>query len=71
MKKEIPINSCIDINHASLDQVEKIIHIGPERAEDLIEQRPYGAVADLSKIKGIGPARIKDIQLEGLACGGG
>ncbi|MED3553419.1 hypothetical protein [Cytobacillus praedii] len=31
-------------------------------------KRSYGSVADLSKIKGIGPARIKDIQLECLAC---
>ncbi|WP_313799798.1 MBL fold metallo-hydrolase [Cytobacillus sp.] len=71
ISKDKPKNSCIDINHGSLEQVEKIIHIGPERAMDLIELRPYDSVDDLSRIKGIGPVRIKDIQSEGLACVGG
>lgn len=71
ISKDEPKNSCIDINHGSLEQVEKIIHIGPERAMDLIELRPYDSVDDLLRIKGIGPSRIKDIQSEGLACVGG
>lgn len=62
---------CVNINTATSGEVEQIIHIGPERAEDLIEQRPYQSVDDLSKIKGIGPARIEDIKEEGLACVGG
>lgn len=71
IKQKQPNNSCIDINHASQEQVEKIIHIGPERADDLIKLRPYESVEDLSRIKGIGPARIKEIQSEGIACVGG
>lgn len=62
---------CVDINTASLEEVQEITHIGPERAQDLIEQRPYQAVSDLDKINGIGPARITDIEAEGIACIGG
>lgn len=60
--------SCVNINTASYDEVQQIIHIGPERAQDLIDLRPFSSVSDLDRIKGIGPARIKDIEAQGLAC---
>lgn len=66
--KEPTNNTCININQASINEVQKIIHIGPERAEDLIDLRPYDSVEDLTSIKGIGPARIADIKDQGLAC---
>ncbi len=62
---------CIDINHASMEQIQEIIHIGPERAQDLIDLRPYKTIDDLSKIKGIGDSRIEDIKFQGVACIGG
>lgn len=61
-------DNCININQATKDDVQQIKHIGPERAEDLIKQRPYSSVDDLTKINGIGPARIEDIKEQGLAC---
>lgn len=61
-------SGCININQASIEEVQGIIHIGPVRAEDLIQLRPYDSVDSLSKIKGIGPARIADIKAEGKAC---
>ena len=73
-KKETPpatVNACVNINTASEAEVQKIIHIGPERAKDLISLRSYSSVDDLTKIKGIGPARIKDIKEQGIACTGG
>ncbi|HLR43427.1 MAG TPA: MBL fold metallo-hydrolase [Pseudogracilibacillus sp.] len=60
--------NCVDINSASFDEVQKIIHIGEARAELLIEARPYNSVDDLTRINGIGPARIDDIKAEGIAC---
>lgn len=60
--------SCVNINTASLEEVQRIKHIGPERAQDLIDLRPFSSVEDLDRIKGIGPARIKDIVAEGVAC---
>jgi beta-lactamase superfamily II metal-dependent hydrolase len=62
---------CIDINQAPEEKLQEIIHIGPVRAQDVIAQRPYDRVDDLTKVDGIGPARITDIKEEGLACTGG
>lgn len=61
-------DNCIDLNSASIDELQDIIHIGPARAERVIEQRPFKSVEDLTKIDGIGPARIADIEEEGKAC---
>ena len=63
--------SCVNINSASEVEVQRIIHIGPARSHDLIQLRPYQSVDELSKIKGIGPARIADILTQGIACTGG
>lgn len=69
--KKSSSSSCIDINEASVEELEQIKHIGSARAEELIDLRPFDSVEDLSKLKGIGPARITDILDEGKACVGG
>ncbi|MFC3041770.1 MBL fold metallo-hydrolase [Virgibacillus xinjiangensis] len=61
-------DGCVNINEASKEAVQEIIHIGPERADELIELRPYQSVDGLDKINGIGPARVDDIKEEGKAC---
>ncbi|WP_228551013.1 MBL fold metallo-hydrolase [Sporosarcina cascadiensis] len=66
-----PSADCIDVNSASYEELMNITHIGPARAKDLIELRPFASVEDLSRIKGIGPGRIADILAEGAACTGG
>jgi len=63
-----PQGSCININEASVEEIQAIIHIGPARAPDLIALRPFSSVDDLERISGIGPARIDDIKAEGIAC---
>lgn len=63
--------SGVNINTASVAELQSIVHIGPERAPDLVTNRPYTEVEDLDAINGIGPARIADIISQGLACVGG
>lgn len=63
--------SCVDINKASEKEVQRIKHIGPASALELIKLRPYHSVDDLVKINGIGPVRVKDIKEQGIACIGG
>ena len=63
--------NCVDINSASYEELMNIIHIGPERAQQLLELRPFTSVEDLNRISGIGPSRIADILAEGAACTGG
>lgn len=59
---------CIDINESSIDELKAIIHIGDSRAEELISYRPYNNIDELTKIHGIGDARLTDIKEQGLAC---
>ncbi len=67
----IPTESCININEASESEIRQIVHIGPDRAQSLIDQRPFESIDQLMKIEGIGPTRIKDIKVQGIACIGG
>lgn len=69
--KEIMPDSCIDINSAYASELEEIIEIGPERALELIELRPFVSIDDLKKLTGIGDARFGKIKEQGLACIGG
>jgi len=57
----------IDINSAPAEDLVKIVHIGEARAKELISLRPFSSIDELSRINGIGPARVKDIKNQGLA----
>lgn len=61
---------CVDLNEASADELERIVHIGTERAAQIVEGRPWETVGQLDRIDGIGPARLDDIRSEALACVG-
>ncbi|HLQ73285.1 MAG TPA: MBL fold metallo-hydrolase [Bacillota bacterium] len=60
--------NCIDINNASTEELEKIIHVGPGRAEHIIKNRPYEDLAELNVINGLSDARVSEIIDEGIAC---
>jgi hypothetical protein len=61
----------ININTASVEELEGIIHVGPVIAGRIIANRTYNSVDDLSRVKGIGNATyLADIKSEGLACVG-
>src|SRR5215208_5353531 len=59
---------CVNINTASATELERIIHIGPARAAEIVAKRPFSSVDDLIRITGIGPATLADIKAQGLAC---
>lgn len=59
---------CINLNTASFEELQGIIHIGPERAQDVIAMRPWSSVNQLIAISGIGQAKLSDIISEGKAC---
>ena len=58
----------IDINTASLEELDKITQIGPARAEQMITLRPFSSVDDMIRIVGIGETNINLIKSQGLAC---
>ncbi len=58
----------IEINTASLSQLDELTGIGPKYAQAIIDGRPYSSVDDLDRVKGIGPATLQKIKDQGLAC---
>jgi hypothetical protein len=60
----------ININSASIEELDKLVDIGPARAQYIVDARPYSSVDDLDRAKDIGPARLTKIKEQGLACVG-
>ena len=58
----------IDVNSASREELDRIMHIGGERAGQILRLRPFSSVDDLIRVRGIGPVRLSDIKAQGLAC---
>ena len=52
-----PVAGCVDINTADHANLQRIIHIGPERAQQIINLRPFRSVDDLVRVSGIAAAR--------------
>lgn len=60
----------VNVNAASSEELELIIHIGPDRATQAVQLRPFSSLDDLVRIRGIGPSRLDDIKAEVVACVG-
>ena len=50
---QIPPGGCVDINTATVAELRGIKGVGESKANTIIENRPYGKVEDLLKVKGI------------------
>jgi competence protein ComEC len=57
----------IDLNQADYRTLQEIIHIGPARALEIINKRPFRSLNDLLNIRGITPKRLNEIKEEGKA----
>jgi len=70
---EEPQELCLDVNTASVLELQAIIHLDTVRSQLLVslrEERPFTSLDDLVRVPGIGPARVRDIRDQGLACVG-
>ena len=52
----------VNINTATLEQLETLPNIGPARARLIVEHRPYSSVDDLKRINGIPDELIEDLR---------
>jgi competence ComEA-like helix-hairpin-helix protein len=58
----------ININSASLGELDKISWVGPATAQKIIDARPFSSVDDLINVSGIGEKKLEDIKNQSLAC---
>src|SRR3989344_670040 len=60
----------ININTASLTELDKLSGIGPVKAQNIINTRPFNSIDDLINVSGIGEITLENIKSQGLACVG-
>lgn len=58
----------VDINSASLSDLDKLSGIGPSYAQKIIDSRPFASVDELIKVSGIGEKTLEKIKQQDLAC---
>ena len=57
----------VEINTASLEQLDEIIGIGPALGQRIIDDRPFSSIDDLLRVSGIGEKTLQKIKDQGLA----
>lgn len=58
----------VDINTAGFEELQAIIHIDPDRAQQILDLRPFASVDAMDRINGIASVRLADIKAQGVAC---
>ncbi len=58
LSEELSATGLVDINRATLEELDALPGIGPAKAQAIIDGRPYDSIEDLDRVPGIGPAII-------------
>lgn len=59
---------CIDLNEATVGQLSELPNVGPVRAGQIIEMRPWGRIEALTRVSGVGTTSVKGIVASELVC---
>lgn len=59
---------CVDLNQSPAEVLTELPHVGPARAADILESRPWASPAELVRVRGLGAERVEAIQTSGLLC---
>ena len=57
-----PLPEAVDVNTAAAGRLETLPGVGPALAKAIIADRPYKTFDDLAKVKGLGPAKLKELR---------
>jgi competence protein ComEA len=57
-----PDTGPVNINTASLEQLDTLPGVGPATAQKIVEGRPYGTIEDLLRVDGIGDAKLAKLK---------
>lgn len=60
--------ACVDLNAAPLEELRRIIHVDEDRAGQIVNGRPWPNVRAVTRVRGIGQARLRGIEAQGVAC---
>jgi len=61
-------SNSVNINTATLEELETLTGIGAIKAQAIINSRPYSSLDDLLNVSGIGEKTLAKIKEQGLAC---
>ncbi|PTA67831.1 ComEA family DNA-binding protein [Deinococcus arcticus] len=56
------ISGRVNLNTASTEQLEALPRVGPALAARIVAGRPYRSLADLDRVKGIGPSALQTLR---------
>ncbi len=60
----------IDINNASVQELMKIPGLGRQRAEELINNRPFDSWNEVRRVPGFSDRLVEELQQSGAILGG-
>lgn len=58
----IDVGGKLDLNSATLEELQGLPNIGEHRAQAILDGRPYASVEDLERVSGIGPKTVEQLR---------